>query len=127
VSTTQERFKNAVKAIRKDGILWRTNVRQCCRGCITPKQLGMSSHEDPNPYAYTYGSQGSAIKWNRDGTPTVDVGRYQSVPAKIEMFVNWGNGSAEKVLAAFRAEGFTADWTGSEHHCVIVVLSDSTI
>lgn len=120
---TQTRFETAIKALRKDGVKIRQNVQKCCRGCIGYEDLNMKDEEQP--YGYTYGGQGFAIVW-RDGQPfrksdlTGRNSYYRTPKPEESVMFNWGNGSAEKIAEAFRAEGFEVDWDGSEFSCVEV-------
>lgn len=114
--TTQDRWNAAVYELRKAGIKFRTNVRKCCRGCITDEDLRMTDADQP--YGFTYGGQGCAIKW--EGGEPVEQGRSWSrdmVPATVA-YVNHGNGAAETIAAVFASHGFAVEWDGSEYRCV---------
>ncbi|QGH74001.1 hypothetical protein SEA_HIDDENLEAF_50 [Microbacterium phage Hiddenleaf] len=117
----QIRFENAIKALRKDGLKIRQNIQKCCRGCITEEDLNMKDEEQP--YGYTYGGQGFAIVW-RDGQPwRKGSAWYRPTEPEESVMFNWGNGSAEKIAEAFRAEGFEVEWDGSDFSCVEVKFS----
>lgn len=126
MNTQQIRFENAIKALRKDGVKIRQNVQKCCRGCIVEADLNM---KDANqPYGYTYGGQGFATKWIDDSLFrksdfTGRNARWSDPKPQESVMINWGNGSAEKIAEAFRAEGFTVDWDGQEWSCVEIKLA----
>lgn len=125
-NSPKARWGRAVKSIRKSGIHFRTNIMQCCRGCVDAEKLNLK--DETQPYGWTFGGQGFWIKFNEDGLPYTaaepHVRRrfgYDYDKPKSAM-INWGNGSAETIAAAFRAEGFQVNWDGSEYECVEVVL-----
>lgn len=115
--TVKQRFTRAMNVLRSEGIAARRNVRKCCRSCITPEDLGMARGDQP--YAYTYGGQGHAIAFAADGGVY-----YPSDGTRAERaWFNHGNGAAERVVEAFRAEGFAVEWSGSDSDCVEVILA----
>ena len=121
---TQLRFETAIKALRKEGVKIRQNVQKCCRHCIGYGDLGMK--DEKQPYGYTYGGQGSAIAW-RDNQPFLRselIGHksyfYRAPKPEESVMFTWGNGSAEKIVEAFRAQGFDVEWDGSDSSCVEV-------
>lgn len=123
--TTKARYNVALKALRAEGVKVRSNVRQCCRGCITPDQLGLTDETvKSTPYAYTYGGQGQAVSWDSNGEPKRLREAYSwGEPRTIEsaMFSH-GNGAGPKVAEAFEAQGFGVIWDGSDFKCVEVLL-----
>lgn len=127
MTNQQIRFENAIKALRKDGVKIRQNVQKCCRGCIGYEDLNMK--DETQPYAYTYGGQGFATSWSEGALYRRDKLRKSrnyygmSIRPEESVMFNWGNGSAEKVAEAFRAEGFEVVWDGSEFSCVEVKLT----
>jgi hypothetical protein len=129
-NSPERRFKEAIKSLRRQGIKWHTNVRQCCRGCVTAEQVGLANDEDgTTPYGWTFGGQGGAITWDRDGQPNqrFDDSRYfrgygDRPTRTVRVYVNHGNGSAERIAQTFRDSGFEVEWDGSAHQCVVVTL-----
>lgn len=122
-SSPKARWNRAAKALRKDGVHFRTNMMKCCRSCITEADLGLK--DDTAPYGYTFGGQGGAIKFNEDGLPYQKAGRSgrrygYDYETPVEAYINHGNGAGEKIAAAFRAEGFDVDYDGSEYKTVTV-------
>lgn len=121
--TVESRWGRAVKSLRKDGVKFRTNVVKCCRGCITESDLNMP--DVTQPYGYTYGGQGHRMSWDRNGNPLEKSrnrrgGEFFQVS---EIYINWGNGSAAAIVAAFEAEGFTVVWDGSEYSAVVLKIA----
>lgn len=116
-NTTENRFKRAVVAARKSGVHMRTNIVECCRGCVTSEKLNLK--DETQPYGWTYGGQGRYLRWNIFGDAV-----YEDRGSKPygSVFYNWGNGSAEAIKAAFEAEGFQVNWDGSEFASVEIVL-----
>lgn len=120
------RFFTATKELRREGVKWHTNVMQCCRGCVTPEQIGLKDEDDETPYAWTFGGQGSALKWDREtGFAVREMRGYGRTwggrvnhDEPVTVYVNHGNGSAAKVVEAFRRNGFTVEWDGSDSQCV---------
>jgi hypothetical protein len=113
--TTQDRFNAGVSDLRKDGVKFHRNVRQCCRGCVTGAQVGLPTEDDTTtPYVWTYGSQNSAISFDADGQPYY---RHNGQRAGT-MYLYHGNGGGQKAADAFRAQGLTVEWDGSEYHAV---------
>lgn len=123
MTTTQDRWIAAVKALRADGVKFRFNVQKCCRGCITHEDLNMTDHSQP--YGYTYGGQGDRIYWDDRGRPYRKGTQRHSGPwheTLDHVNINHGNGAAEKIVAAFTAAGLPATWDGSEFSCVKVTF-----
>lgn len=120
--TTKERWTKAVKAARKAGVAIRQNVSGCCNGCAEPFKGVKSFDEDTTPYAWFIAAQGSGIRWDESGRKAVaSRDRYGYGATEVEnvvIYFNHGNGAAEHVAAAFRAEGFEVDWDGEQHSAV---------
>ncbi len=123
--TTKERYAAAVKAIRKSGVAIRQNVMACCRGCAEPFKTTKSFDPETTPYAWNFGGQGRALRWAEDGEKAIrDNSRsygYSEVTTETVYF-NHGNGSAERIVEAFKAEGFEVTWDGEQHSCVEVTV-----
>lgn len=120
--TTQDSYRAAVRTLTKQGIKFRSNVRECCRGCIGSEKLGMK--DENQPYGYTYGSQGSAFYWNENGEAVQKEewgSRYEKAE---EIYINHGNGSAAYIVEAFREQGIEAEWDGTEYSCVVLNFAD---
>lgn len=123
-NSPKARYDRAVKSLRKDGVHFRTNMMKCCRGCITGEDLGVKSEDQP--YGYTYGGQGGWVKFNEDGLPyEKEESRWKGdYRLARDIFINWGNGSAEKIVEAFKAQGFEVQWNGNDWDTVRVILVD---
>lgn len=122
--TVQQRWLEASKALRKEGVQFRFNVSKCCRGCITAEDLNLK--DESQPYGYTYGGQGNRIHWDEQGRPYTKGFQRHSGPWHETMsraYINHGNGSAPRIVAAFRAAGLDASWDGSQYSCVEVNFS----
>lgn len=119
----KERWNKAVREIRKAGVSIKQNVRTCCRSCMDPA-INLNIKDENQPWAYTYGGQGMATKWEND---------YKMVPASTSRFVrgvpvtevyfNHDNGAAQVVADTFRANGFIVEWDGNDNKCVIVKVN----
>lgn len=125
--TTKERYAAAVKAIRKSGVAIRQNVQACCRGCAEPFKTTKNFDEETTPFAWNFGGQGGALRWSGNGQETYlpsDTYRYgrQANPSTQKVYFNHGNGSAERIVEAFKAEGFEVEWDGEQHSCVEVIV-----
>lgn len=125
--TTQDRYAAAVKAIRKSGVAIRQNVSACCRGCAEPFKTTKGFDAETTPYAWNFGGQGGAIRWSGNGEYTYlpsDTYRYgrSGNPSTQKVYFNHGNGSAERIVAAFKAEGFEVEWDGEQRSCVEVTV-----
>lgn len=126
-NSPKARWDRAVKALRKDGVHFRTNMMKCCRGCLTEEDLNLK--DAAQPYGYTFGGQDGWIKFNEDGLPYTAAGSngrrfgYDYESRNITAYINWGNGAGEKIAEAFRAEGFEVVWDGDQYSCVEVKLS----
>lgn len=141
--TTEQRYKAAVVALRASGVTVRVNVRSCCRGCATPEQLGTTADMASNdPHAWTFGGQGGVVSW-RDGEAYAGRGYrrflrqayagrpWQITPKRLAPYraksLHWYHGgpgveAAEKVSAAFTAQGFEVEWNGTTEQAVVVKL-----
>lgn len=119
LNTERARWMRATKAIRKDGIKFLANVQACCRGCIGSEKLGMDEDSE-QAYGYTYGGQGNRISWDEHTGLAVQKQDRWNRSSSVTAYINHGNGSAERIAAAFRAEGFEVTWNGSEAACVEV-------
>lgn len=117
----EERWKFAVKVIRKNGIRFRQNVQSCCRGCVGADTLGMKSEDEP--VIWTFGGQGNAVVWE-DGVLRYRSSRFPFCNAAVtEVFFNHSNldtATAERVVGIFRECGFDARWDGSNSSCITV-------
>lgn len=121
--STQERWNKAVREIRKTGVAIKQNIRECCNGCITLDQIGAKT--DSQPWAYTYGGQGFATKWQNVYTmvPASTPRDVRGVPVK-EVYFKHGNGSAQVVADTFRANGFVVVWDGNDSKAVTVKVNN---
>lgn len=120
-NSPKQRLHRALVATRREGVKVRQNVSSCCRGCISPEDLGA---EEGQPYAYTFGGQGNGYRWDEHG----EVATYRS-PQVWEhnrtvnrLYFNHGNGAAQILADALRAEGFEVEWDGTDFETVTVVL-----
>jgi hypothetical protein len=131
--TTKARYAAAVKALKAADVTTRINVRQCCRGCVSPEQLGLTDDTTATqPYAWTYGGQGGALRWDpATGEPVEDLPRRRgwgsTTSSSAGVFAYWNHGgpdlvAARAVVDAFTAQGFEVEWNGSEHQCPIVTV-----
>jgi hypothetical protein len=121
-NSPKARWDRAVKSLRKSGVHFRTNVMKCCRGCITEQDLNLKDVEQP--YGYTFGGQDMWVKFNEDGQPYEKADRWErrsngydyKSPEKV--FINHGNDAGAKIAEAFRTEGFTVEYDGTDYNCV---------
>lgn len=121
-NSTKARWDRAIKAARKAGAHVRTNIVECCRGCVGSEKLNYKGEAEKQPLAWTYGGQGQYLRWDEAGNPfTADNSRWGrgAQEAKSEMF-NHSFGGAEIIAEAMRAEGFEVEWDGNEYSCVEV-------
>lgn len=122
-ATDQIRFSNAMKTIRRAGIVTRINLMSCCRGCA---QLPSGD------LLWTFGGQGGAHSWvdgkmvSRDARNRLAKRGYGSINprdfVKEEFFFFEGIEAAKVAQAAFTAEGFTVDWDGTEQQALVLNL-----
>lgn len=128
--TTKERYAAAVKAIRKSGVSIRQNVSACCRGCAEPFKTTKGFDKKTTPYAWNFGGQGGAIRWDKAGQSTLlskeQAAWTHSAPTQ-KVYFNHGNGSAERIVAAFEEEGFEVTWDGNPLSCVEVTVPARTL
>lgn len=122
-TSRQAAYDLAVKVIRQNGIKVRRNVQSCCRGCVTPEQMGMKSETDP--IVWTFGGQGNATTWNYAGAMVYRNRRrgYGKTDIVDTLYFNHSNLTPELgalVIDTFRAHGFQAEWDGSEYSCIEV-------
>lgn len=124
---TKTRYQAAVRKIRSHGIKYRFNVMACCRGCISPEQIGVAS--DYQPYAYSYGGQEQRIKWDEagnayQGNKNSRRSRFtaSNVHESPTLYLNHGNDSAQVLVEAFENQGFEVEWNGQDYECVSVRL-----
>lgn len=114
VTTVGTRFalQRAIRAIRRNGVIARTNVYGCCRSCLA------SEHPDDIQTIWHYGSQGSRLMWDDNGSPVDTKGAPYGV-----IYFNHTLSDANKdvVLAEFGAQGLVVDWDGSDARCVGIV------
>lgn len=126
IGQNQQAFKNVGKVLRKQGIQFKFNVVECCRGCITDEKLNLKKEDQP--YGFTYGGQGQRITWNGNDemiyASSVSSKRsfyYRGAEQKVEqVFINHGNDSAEAIVKAFTEAGFDAEWDGNKYSCVVI-------
>jgi len=120
-ASPRQRLHRALTAARRQGVKVRQNVGGCCRGCISHADLGI---EEGQPYAFTFGGQGSGYRWDDHG----EVATYRSAQVwerdrtVKSLYFNHGGGAAPILAAALREEGFEVEWDGSEFQTVTAVL-----
>lgn len=124
--TTKERWAKAVKALRKSGVATRQNVSSCCQGCAEPFKNTKSFDAESTPYAWNFGGQGMNLVWSGNGKKALaNRDRYgygvQDVD-QVTVYFNHGNGSAQRIVAAFEAEGFEVTWDGEQHSSVGITV-----
>ena len=121
--TTQVRFNDVLRDIRKAGIHTKMNYSSCCRSCA---QLGTDA------YLAHFGGQDNAYGWLEGEmfarSAIAKAKRYYRVPSaqdKIDIIFLEFNvlETAELVTVLFRAAGFEVDWNGTESQCVQVKVS----
>ena len=118
--STKQRWGKAVREIRKAGVAIKHNVRGCCRGCIDIREaLGLTDEYD-GAWAYSYGGQGCATRWDNDTMMYLASDRYRKTNTVEKVYFNHGNGAASVLVEIFRANGFTVDWDGAQSQCVEV-------
>lgn len=117
--TWEDRFKRALRVTRKQGVVVRQNVMECCRSCVSLEKLGLPDWESV-PFVWTYGGQGSRYRW-ADGVPVASNNeRYYSGQPIQRIYFNHGGPGVEgptALVAALQAEGITVEWDGSEGKC----------
>lgn len=114
--TQWQRFQRAVREIRKQDVTTLQNARKCCRSCLS-YELGEAGKV---PYAFTYGSQGSAYTW-RDDRPVYVAGNQ---PPVRELYWNFdAEGTGRIIATEFEKQGFTVDWDGTSMKCVVIDFS----
>lgn len=127
--TTQTRFGNALKSIRKIGVTTRINVMSCCRGC--------AELPEDKAVLWTFGGQDNAFSWldgemvYRDKLATAKR-RYSRVNSASMNRINGFVDSvffyfteivaAEAAAACFAAEGFTVEWDGTFSSAVVIKM-----
>ena len=127
--TAKERWNTAIKAARKAGVSIRQNVSGCCNGCAEPFKGVKSFDENITPYGWFIAAQGSGIRWDESGRKAIASRERYGYGAdnveSVKVYFNHGNGAAEHIAAAFRAEGFEVEWDGEQHSAVGVVVPAS--
>lgn len=119
--TTKELWNKSLREARKAGLSVKQNVRECCRGCVDVVEVMGLKDEDNDAWAYTYGGQGMATKWQDDRMIPAYTPRYARRNQNVdEVYFNHGNGAGAILVKAFRANGFTVKWDGTESQCVMV-------
>ena len=110
--TIEERFNNALKAIRRKGITARKNVMGCCRSCI---DLGLA---DNVPVIWHYGGQGNRQMISEDDYNFRTVYFNHSNLADNEELTP----SGIAVIEAFESQGFEVEWERNEWKTIRVIL-----
>ena len=110
--TIEQRFNNALKAIRKQGITARKNVMGCCRSCI---DLGLA---DNVPVIWHYGGQGNRQIISGDDYNFSAVYFNHSNLADDEKLTP----SGVAVIEAFESQGFEIEWERNEWKTIRVLL-----
>ena len=116
----QSRFMRATRAARKAGLHIRLNIVECCRGCVDDEKVNYKGRATEQPLAWTYGGQGSYLRWDGNGDPYYDQGaRFGRSPKVESVLFNHEFNALPILKSAFEAEGFTVTQE-SEHHCIEV-------
>lgn len=128
--TIQDRYKRAIAASRKRRVNVRQNVRSCCRGCAGYEMA--QSYEDAGKRekiertVWTFGRQGSAVRWDYDGTPYHPENSWGLRGNDMHPVQYWNFDDVQyaAILAEeFRREGFKVEWDGTQARCVEVYLN----
>lgn len=117
MDTLEIRFNNALKKIRKSGIVARRNVMGCCRSC-TNLELA-----DDIPVIWHFGGQGNRLAIDGDDYNTNTI------------YFNHGNlvddngitASGRIVLDAFAENQIKVNWEQSSARCIEIDLSESLV
>jgi hypothetical protein len=141
--TTEERFEAAVTAVQAQGVHFRLNVMSCCNGCATASHVGLTEEAlETTPHAWNLGSQDNELVW-QDGEPRFlnemvedddEDDEYESFGRRRHAYtreadVLWlnhggpGLKAAQALTEAFRGQGFTVEWNGTDSEAVQVHLS----
>lgn len=117
--TLVQRWRRALSAARKAGVHVKTNVDQCCGSCTRPEDIGLTAGErKTTPYAYFLRSQGRRVRFTKTGDLHPST--------RNHVYFSWANGAATVLAAAFRQEGFTVEWDGTDACAVGVHLRPQT-
>lgn len=138
MSTTEERFQAAVTAVQAQGVHLTLNVMTCCNGCTGATDVGLTDETlDTTPHAWHFGGQGAELVWD-NGKPRFmnempedddeddereSFGRRNYTrPADVLWFNHGGPDlkAAQTLTEAFRGQGFTVEWNGTDDECVQV-------
>lgn len=140
MSTTEERFEAAVAAVHAQGVTLKLNVMACCNGCAGPADIGLTDETlATTPHAWTLGSQGNELVWD-NGKPRFlnempeddeddefeSFGRRNYTRPADVLFFNHGGPelkAGQALAEAFRGQGFTVEWNGTDAETVQVHLS----
>jgi hypothetical protein len=140
MSTTEERFEAAVSAVQAQGVTLKVNVMACCNGCANASHLGLTEEAlETTPHAWNLGSQGDELVWD-NGKPRFlnelpddeDDDEFESFgrrnltrPATVVYFNHGGPDlkAGQALAEAFRSQGFTVEWNGTDVEAVQVHLS----
>lgn len=140
MSTIETRFEAAVSAVQAQGVTLKLNVMACCNGCANASHLGLTDETlETTPHAWTLGSQGNELVWD-NGKPRFfnelpeddedeefeSFGRRDYTrPANVLYFNHGGPDlkAAQALAEAFRGQGFTVEWSGTDAESVQVHLS----
>lgn len=125
--TTQQKFKAAMREIRKNGVAAKYNVSGCCRSCIS-YEAG-EEHGEDHQIVWHYGGQGNRISWNSYGQAISKGSGWRGDSAYGVAYLNHSltEDNAKMVVAVFERHGLTVDWDGSEWQCIGIVLNPSDV
>ena len=116
----QQRFNAAFRDLRTNGVAAKSNVTTVTRGSTSiTDDLGGTSADQP--YAYTYGGQGCRVSWE-DGERAYQRGWRGRREYTDQVYVYFGNGSAQQVVDTFRDHGFEVEWDGKDTTAISVAL-----
>ena len=129
-STFETRFTDAVKEIRKAGIVARRNVASCCRSCYDPKVA------DDQPIIWHFGGQGNAILIEgdsvgyrvREDSYYVSQGKVDSFYLQHSNLVNDDSQlttNGQLVVDIFARHGVVIDWNQSQWSCIEIKVAES--
>lgn len=123
-ASAKERWNKAVREIRKAGVAIKQNVRTCCRSCVEPA-IVLNVKDDSQAWAYTYGGQGMATKWENDYKMVrASTPRFMRGVPVTDVYFNHDNGAGQVVADTFRANGFIVEWDGNVNKCVVVKVNN---
>lgn len=116
-----DRYREAMRDLRRAGFCVRNNIKKCCRSCVNESDFPTWDEKASQPLLWTFGGQGSAV------TIYGDTAYGPAYPVERQ-YINHDNLDAEVweiAKAIYDQHGIHVEWNGEQHQCITLDYTKS--